>query len=279
MKTILVATDLGPNSRHALERALLVASAHDAHLHVVHVAQGQDRHADEMLRQQVQQALGKLETELEDEFRMGLRPPSVKTIVGAVETGVVAEAVSVGADLVVAGLSHHSRDAGIEGTILERILLAAKVPLLVVKSAPTRGYEVVLVGIYLSPASRRALETALKVAPAARFIVVHALEDGSRIDEAAEDRLRAEIVRLVRDCFNVARQAVGAHEADIQVVIETGPVVRVIDHHVQRFQPDLVAFAKHSRGPAVEYIGSGARGLLQSLTADMLVVGEPPRAD
>jgi nucleotide-binding universal stress UspA family protein len=271
MKNLLLATNLGPNSHQALERALLIARLHKAALHVIHVASGHDGSAEEELARQVVAAVAFLEAELSEEFGAGFEPASFKSVAGDPVIAIVAEADTCDADLTITGLSEKAGARGlIDGTILERLLMTSARPSIVVKSRPTRNYESVLVGLDLSPTSCHAFEAALKVAPTADFTIVHAREGGSGAGDTGDL-----LARITRECLAAARKDVGVHEGAVEIVIEDGPVSDVLSRCARKSAPDLVAFGKHNKGPSHgPHIGSGARGVLEELEADMLVV--PP---
>lgn len=152
MKNILLATNLGLRSQQALERALLIARAHNATLHVIHVASHSDIEAEDLLTQQIHQATQHLESELEDAFGAGFAPASFKKVFGDPVEAIGMEAKSTQADLIIAGSSEKPGMTGpIDGTILEQLLMLANRPLIVVKSRPTRHYERALVGLDLAP--------------------------------------------------------------------------------------------------------------------------------
>ena len=271
MKNLLLATNLGLNSQQALERALLIAKMHKAALHVIHVTASDDGYAERELAQQVRAAIAFLETQLSEEFGAGFEPASFKTVAGNPVQAIVAEAEMCDVDLTITGLSEKSGARGrIDGTILERLLMTSARPSIVVKSRPTRNYESVLVGLDLSSTSRHALEAALRVAPTADLIIAHAKQAGS-----GDGDTREKLARITKECLAAARKDVGVHEGAVQILIEDGPVADVLSRCARKSAPDLVAFGKHNKGLSHgPYIGSGARGVLEELDADMLVV--PP---
>jgi nucleotide-binding universal stress UspA family protein len=271
MKNLLLATNLGVNSQQALERALLVARLHKAALHVIHVASAHDGSAEEELARQVAAAVAYLEAQLPEEFGAGFEPASFKSVAGDPVKAIVAEADTCDADLTITGLSEKLGARGlIDGTILERLLMASAKPSIVVKARPARNYESVLVGLDLSPTSRHALDAALRVAPTADFTIAHAKEAGPRDGDIAD-----KLARTTRECLAAARKDVGIHEGAVQIMSEDGTVADVLSRCARKSPPDLVAFGKHNKGLSHgPYIGSGARGVLEELDADMLVV--PP---
>jgi len=271
MKNLLLATNLGVNSQQALERALLIARLHKAALHVIHVASAHDGFAEEELARQVAAAVAYLEARLPEEFGAGFEPASFKSVAGDPVQAIVAEADMCDADLTITGLSEKSGARGlIDGTILERLLMASAKPSIVVKSRPARNYESVLVGLDLSSTSRHALDAALRVAPTADFTIAHAKEA-----ETGDGDTGDKLARITKECLAAARKDVGVHEGAVQILIEDGPVADVLSRCAGKSAPDLVAFGKHNKGLSHgPYIGSGARGVLEELDADMLVV--PP---
>lgn len=109
----------------------------------------------------------------------------------------------------------------------------------------------------------------MRVTSTADFVIAHARK------AADPDDLRERINAAVKDFFSVARRALGMHEGSVEICIEEGAVADVLVRHTEKTKPDLVAFGKHNKGPSAEpYLGSGARGILENLKADMLVT--PP---
>lgn len=148
MKKILLATNLGPMSRFALKRALLLGRRRNAALHVLYVTDSVTDTLEDTLGQHVDQAVEWLERELEDDFGAGFWPDSIGSIAGSAAEAIVAKCEVIGADLLVVGLTEKpSGDRFLEGTILERLLLATPTPLLVTRTEPKDRYESVLVGL------------------------------------------------------------------------------------------------------------------------------------
>ncbi|QDZ01541.1 universal stress protein [Nitratireductor mangrovi] len=270
MKQILLVTNLSPNSQHALERALLVAKIHRAALHVLHVSVVDDVSLSRPLELQVREAINRLESELEDDFGAGFAPASTNVATGDPVEAIRAAGTSYGAEIIIAGHSEKSpSDGSLAGTVLESLLMTCGIPLIVVKSRPAHHYEKVLVGLDPSPTSIHALAVALQVAPTADFVIAHACEN--QADTVTYDRINT----IVQGCLERLAKAVGLHEGAVDIRIENGSVRQVLGRHVSRFGPQLVAFGRHRRGPtASPYLGSGARSILESLDADMLVT--PP---
>jgi nucleotide-binding universal stress UspA family protein len=265
MKSLLLATNLGTSSRHALERALLLARRQNAQLHVVHVT-GEANGAGADVSRHVQDAIERLEHDLEDEFGAGFAPASVQEVAGSVPDAIARAAAAVNAELLIAGLPENS-GRSLDGTILEQLLLHASRPLIVVKTKPTSAYERVLVGLDLAPTSFHVLETALRVAPTANFTIVHAAAGN-----ATSEELREQINGVAQQCVAASSRKVGFHEGAVEIRIENGAVGELMKQCAEQFDPHLVAFAKHNRGSSASpYLGSGARAILESLDADMLV--------
>ena len=193
VKRVLLATNFSPASLFALKRALLLARLHNAVLSIVHVC-ATDVDADRLARH-VKKAVAELERDLEDDFGAGFRPTSVERVKGEVGEGIASAAYDMKADLIVAGLSEKLSGA-IDGTLLEHLLIATRVPLLIIKGNPRHNYERVLVELDLAPASGRVLEAALHIAFTADFAVVHANEaegDEADIRKAINDVVRQSV--------------------------------------------------------------------------------------
>ncbi|BFU94727.1 MAG: hypothetical protein NTNFB02_14490 [Nitrospira sp.] len=287
MKSIVAATDLSDEARHAAERGAIVAKEQQAQLNLMHVISGSSLSA---LSKLFQGSAG-VEARLIDEARRSLNETIVNigktTSVRAsasVKTGEVLEEIlsaSEAADLLVLGAHglNPLRDL-ILGTTAERVLRMCKRPVLIVKRPPQTMYERVIVPIDFSSYSASALKTATQIAHNARITILHAfrvpfegkLQIADASDETIEkycemERREAEkkIKELTRDFGD------DAHRISFTVV--RGDVSRVILTKEEELSADLIVIGKHGQSMVKEWLlGSVTHHVLAGSKCDVLVV-------
>ena len=186
LHTLLAATDLSAPSRHAAQRAALLAKQAGARLELVHLLEtsaldelrrlfGADGDAlQARIRADADDSLSQLATDVGQGAGIDV---SSKVLEGTVLDATIAHAQSLAADLLVLG----ARGAGfmrhwLLGATAERLLRKTQRPMLVVKQAPHETYRSVLIAVDFSPWSAGAIRLALAVAPRARLALLHASE-------------------------------------------------------------------------------------------------------
>jgi nucleotide-binding universal stress UspA family protein len=153
-QTILVATDLTPNSEHAFKHAVVLARCSDARIYLLHVVP----EVDASVRSYVstimgQGSLDKFESRHEEEARKEIRQElenftreelanhekdleriaGVDVLHGHPVAGILKEADRIGADLIVLGAHGKGAvDYTFLGSVAEKLLRKARIPVLVV---------------------------------------------------------------------------------------------------------------------------------------------------
>ena len=201
--------------------------------------------------------------------------------------GLIEEARKAKADLVVIGTHRPSSLVqDMLGTTADRVLRHGGLPLLLVRSKPQGPYNSLLVAVDFSPASRRALELALRWFAQARVAAVTAYGSSRRSflgDDAQAREAAAETRRLaLKGILQEVRHALGAgtNEAAIERVVpmvERGWAEDVILRAAQEEKPELIVVGTHARGGLQHAVlGSVAEWVLTEAPCDVLAI-PPPR--
>jgi nucleotide-binding universal stress UspA family protein len=160
---------------------------------------------------------------------------------------------------------------------------ATGAPLLLVKNKAAGAYNSLLIAVDFSPASRRALELAIRWFPQARIAAVTAYGTSRRSllgDDAQAREAAAETRRLALKGFlEEIRQALGpACEPGISrivPVVERGWAEDVILRAAEETKPDLIIVGTHARGGLQHAVlGSVAEWVLTEAPCDVLAI--PP---
>ena len=294
LATILVATDLSPHADVALARAGQLAAEHGAALVVVHVFEPL-RPADAPvpawpvaelpagferdLETEAREELGRRLTGLPDAARSRAR---VELAHGVPFAEINRAARDCAADLVVLGAHGRRflRDL-LLGTTTERVIRKGDRPVLVVKR-PGDNYRQVMVAVDYSAPARRALELAMRIAPAARLELLHAYEiwyegklrtGGMNEDDIATHRRRFEIG--ARGALAAFARDGGVDPAKLELAVQHGyPGTAVTAAADQR--ADLVAIGTRGlSGLHYVLLGSVAEHVLRESRCDVLVTRDP----
>jgi nucleotide-binding universal stress UspA family protein len=284
---IVAATDFSEHAGYAAHRAALLAAQHGARLELLHVVAKAPLDALRELFSAKPEGVANLVDDLRHVLTGAAAALAAKTgapIASRVEIGEALDAVALEcdrADLLVVGArgTNPLRDA-ILGTTAERLLGKCRHPMLVVKRPPARAYEKLLLAIDFSPPSEKALQVALRLAPRAAVMAVHAY------DIPFEGRLRmASVTEEIIEAYGVraAEKAIGAIQAlGEQTSRERGGFVHAVDRgnpsrlileKERDFHADLIVMGRRAR-PVAEalLLGSVTRHVLGNCASDVLVV-------
>jgi len=285
---LLAVTDFSAPARHAADRAARLAHETGAQLTLMHVVSGRtldelrlwlgaSHSAEQQLLKDAAERLKLLADELATARRVTLQ---TQLATGRVLDEIAHQADAASADLVVLG----ARGAGflhrlMLGTTSERLLRRSTQPLLVVKQTPRVPYRRVMVAVDFSPWSAHAIETARRVAPHARLLLLSAFEvpfEG-KLQLAGVDTQTIEHYR--RQAQASARQQLDtlAHQAGLKpghwdtCVIEGDAGQRIVEQE-QEQDCDLVVIGKHGQSVAEElFLGSVTKSVLAEGSSDVLV--------
>ena len=288
LNAILAVTDFSAPARHAADRAARLAHETGAQLTLMHVVSGRtldelrlwlgaDHGAEQQLLKDAAERLKWLADELATARRVAIQ---TQLATGRLLDEISRQADAARTDLLVLG----ARGAGflrrlMLGTTSERLLRRSTRPLLVVKQTPRGPYRRVLVAIDFSPWSAHAIETARRVAPHARLLLLSAfaVPFEGKLQLAGVDTLTIEHYRSQAQAS--ARQQLDtlAHQAGLKpghwdaCVIQGDAWQRIVEQE-QEQDCDLVVLGKHGQSVAEElFLGSVTKSVLAEGSSDVLV--------
>lgn len=295
---ILVATDLSAPARHAVQRALLLASLAGCEAHILHAL---ELDILDSLRELLGANLAMTKAALEADAgeRLAQLLPNAanrhavvartRVVAGAPLAVIAGEADALDAVLVVLGARGESflRHATL-GSTAERLLRkSARRPVLVVKQPPRGRYRNVLVAVDFSPASRLAVREARRWAPGAELVLLHAFElpyEGklgrAGVDEQVIRRYIGDGIETRRARLHELAASAGlASGSCLARVIHGDPSQQIIAME-QEYDADLIMVGKHGTHVSEELLlGSVTRHVLAEAQGDVLVVADTRPAD
>ncbi len=290
----LAATDLSAPSRHAAQRAAMLARQSASKLALLHVLEKNAlielrrlfapnaEALEQSMHAQARQALAELAVEL------GRVQPDAQAlrmdchlVEGTVLTSIAEQAEALGCNLVVVG----AHGAGfmrhwLLGATAERLLRKTLQPVLVVKQAPQLGYRKVLVPVDFSHWSLRAIALARSIAPQAPLVLLHACEipfEGKMrfagIEEETIQQHRQTIQREALARLDELALDAGLTAAQWQALVAfANPPDYVLEQEEEQ-GADLIVLSKHGTGMTEELLlGSVTKHVLGQARADVLVV-------
>ena len=289
LRTIITATDFSAPSRHAAQRAALLARSSGATLTLQHTVGGSalddlrrwladDSQAAGAIEADARQRLEELAAELAR--AQGITVTTHLSIGHPVEQ-VIRHADEVDAGLVVTG----TRGAGffrgvVVGSTAERIAKRSSRPVLMVRQLPHEPYRRILVPVDFSPWSRSAIELARHVAPQASLVLMHAVElpfEGKmRLAGVADDtvaRYRDAARREAQQRLHelAADSGLGADRVRLSTPGGADPWMLIVQEE-QEHDCDLVVIGRQGRHAVDEFLlGSTTRMVISEGAADVLV--------
>jgi nucleotide-binding universal stress UspA family protein len=281
---VLTGIDLTERSRNAFARSVELARSSGAHLTFVHVtsealpervAAVHEGYAQEVLQDLAARARAEGVQQVE---AVGVRGRDYETL--------IAEARKTHADLIVLGTHRPSSLVqDMLGTTVDRVLRLGGLPVLLVRTKPEGGYRSVLIAVDFSPASRRALEKAVRWFSGACITVVTAygtarrslLGDDTQAREAAAETRRLALKGFLDEVGETLGPAFAGALANVVPVVERGWAEDVILKSAQETKPDLIVVGTHARGGLQQAVlGSVAEWILTEASCDVLAVPPAP---
>lgn len=274
MRAVLVGVDLTAMGRRVADRARIVAEAHDADLHLVHVLEPVGEAMIEpglmkLMREHQHAQAEKLAAWVRERTNVGVELDVVK---GSPSWELAARAKT--ADLVVLGSS--GVDAFTAGPIPRRVARKATCDTLVVRRQPRVPYRRIICAVDFSESSRIAVQRALDLFPDADITVLYSLP--SRFDPLLADAglFAEELVASRETRLEMARDRMNEFALEwnrqLRTLVADGPPMETIDEIVRRRGADLVVVG--SRGASATrmvLLGTVAEGLLSVAPCDVLV--------
>jgi len=288
LQTLLVATDLSAPSRHAAQRAAMLAQQAGARLELVHVLErgaldelrrlfdDDGEAAQGRVREQAREALSQLTSEVGETLGVSAGQHLLE---GAVLDCIGMQAELLNAALLIIGARGASgMRAWLLGATAERLLGLTRRPILLVRQAPREPYRKVIVAVDCSPWSMQSIRLAQAVAPSARLILLHAydvpFEGKMRLAGVDDDMIKRYAAKEHQQVFLRLKQS--AREAGIpaswQQQVIHGDAAAVILQQEEEEGADLIVLGKHGVGMVEELLlGSVTKHVLAEARCDTLV--------
>jgi len=287
---VLIATDFSERAARAeasAARLCVQQGSRVAELLTVHEAERVERlarliagtsdAARAMLNDAATQALDARLSELQSEY--GLRA-GICLRFGGAAPAIAERADELDADLVAIGAHGGGFFSDLFlGNTADRLARLLQRPLLVVKNAVAADYQRVLVPVDFSPASRKAAQLAMAVAPGADITFLHAyeawFEGGLRlanVPREAIEQMREAARAEATQALDTFIAELGIRTGNVSRILQFGPAGRVVREQATSLRPDLIVMGKHGRTRLAEFIlGSVTRDTLQWAPCDVLV--------
>lgn len=275
MKQILVATDLSKRSDAAMVRAVSLAKRCKAKLMVVHVID-QDlpknmaglmkKHAEKEIKEQLSELTKQVKIETSVFICMGESYREILRIIKKRRP-----------NLVVLGM--HRKTSAIKdffiGTTVERIIRHTNKPALIVTQSSAKDYQSILVSTDFSPASRKATERTLLIAPDADYEFLHVYNSafGTLAEDDIQEDDRKEILKTIKkEKAPAFTEGMNLHNSRWKFVTLKSHASRHIVDECKRLKADLLVIGTNGRtGISNELLGSTAAKLLQNPPCDIFI--------
>lgn len=297
-RMILVATDLSAPARHAVQRALLLASFAGSGIHILHAL---ELDALDSLRELLGANLSATKAVLESDAserlaqlfadtasRRGVAA-QMRVVAGAPLAVIAREADALDAGILVLGARGESflRHAMLGSTAARLLRKSVRRPVLVVKQPPREDYRNVLVAVDFSPASRLAIREARRWAPGADLVLLHAFElpyEGKLTYAGVEEQVIRQYIsdgiRTRRERLHELAASAGLASGSCLVRVIHGDPSQQIIAMEQEYDADLIVVGKHGTHITEELLlGSVTKHVLAEAQGDVLVVADTRPAE
>lgn len=283
MKRIAVASDLSKRSALALARGTELAQRFDAVLSILHVVD-EDLPADARVHE-AQDAQAALTAEMASTGVTLTRSAEVVVRSGYPAHAIASFVEEADVDLLVVGAHRRRILADVfVGTTIERVIRAARVPVLLANVQPTAAYRKILAAIDFSEPSVHAVRTAsrLGLLKDAHLTLLHAFTAAAK-DMMLYAGVEAKLVHqhvgaeslAARRSLNALRAALVLDTGEAGMRLEEGDPEAVVRSAIDELSPDLLVIGtRGATGLDRVLMGSVADALLRSVEIDVLAV--PP---
>lgn len=280
MKRILVATDFSPRSDRALRRATLIARQLGASLTLLHIIDA-DQPARLVAADRAEATA--LLRETAETLRTGDGIDAEALVeVDDVDTGILAAAEKVGAELIILGPHRRRLRDVFVGTTVERVVRRTRLPLLVAAQPPSAPYERTLLALDFDEASKSAARMALAMGmfDTMDVIVMHAFDAPAErmlrgaLDTAGavEDYVESER-RLAAESLGELVRELGLPPTHHRVVGMIGTPARSIHECASNEDAHLIVLGTNQRkGLERLLIGSVTEDVIREQHRDVLII-------
>lgn len=288
---ILVTSDLSPPADRALARAVQLAAQHGAALKALYVVDhvlGADAPPEQLVKLLIGDAgevVPALKRRAEQALRakLGAQPPAqteVAVRVGSAFLEIIRQARDDASDLIVLGAhGRHFLRKWVLGTTAERVVRKGDRPVLVVKKSPRRPYRRLLAAMDFSDTAKRALGTAMRVAPQAHVTLLKvydlmemALPAIDRVTSEELSRLQGEFANEQRARLGALAGELGLDPARVTNLVRYGHPGWIVNLVAAETRADLVVIGTRGlTGLPHLLLGSVAEHVLRESRCDVLV--------
>ena len=271
LKTVVAFTDFSAQAEQCLDRAALLARAHQAELRIVYGAEvPSPKFSDPFAR-------------LEQRGRQLARRHGITAVAVGGSGDLLGDALTQARDadlLVLDRRSHRAWPSFWRGSTVEQVIRRSTCPVLVVQQPAVDAYAQLLVAVDFSEVSRSLVRYASGLEAGAAMELFHAIDARNKARLRCADAT-ASVVRAYRrlalknasdrdfrftDSFDARRNRVGT-------LMGRGDPVAQITVQKESSKADLVVVGKARPHAMVDWLlGSMARGLVAGLDCDVLVV-------
>lgn len=295
IQRILAATDFSRNAELAASRAAVLCK--ELQLDALELLTVSSRGWGEVLAQSLKRTradpdvelmsralrdLRKMEQRLKSEHGVRCR---FSARLGDTVTELLAASEARSVDMVVIGNPSGNFFEKLVGTTADKLIRLSRHPVLLVRNAPVHGYREVLVPVDFSLESRHAARLALKIAPKAHIVFLHAFRvwpEGKMREAGVYDDIinsyRTKYREQAKQELNQFIEDLGPIAQEITRVVEFGWAVPVITSYEGKMAPDLIVMGRHSNSRLQDFlIGSVARRTVDQSTSDVLIAPRPGR--
>lgn len=269
--SILALTDFSTMGEHALERAALLAAAHQATLRVMYFDDTPHPgivDPDARLAQRARQLARRHQITVQSITR---RAPGLESLLEQARR----------ADLLVLDARRQWRWTRLwKSALADRLLRHGPCPVLVVQRAPERAYARVLVAVDFKPQSQALVRIACGLSPAPELQLFHAVSSAyasrMRSAQVAADALQAyrtEALRHAQHRILALHDSVDTRRTRVMSVVGDGDPARQTAVQQEAIGADLVVVGKRRGVPLLDLLlGSVAQRLLSWSSCDVLTV-------
>ncbi|MFT7772489.1 universal stress protein [Roseateles sp.] len=289
LRAIVTATDFSAPSRHAAQRAALLARTAGAAMTLVHTVGGSamedlrrwladDNQAASAIEADARARLQELAAELGRPQSLDIR---THLSIGHPVEQVTQYAQDIDADLLVTGTRGTGFFRGVVvGSTAERIAKRSSRPVLMVRQLPHEAYRRILVPVDFSDWSLAAIRQAQRLAPQATLVLMHAVEvpfEGkmrlagvsgdvvTHYQEAARSEAQQRLAALA------AEAGLDADRVCLSTPGGADPWMLILQEE-QEHDCDLVVIGRQGRHALDEFLlGSTTRMVIADGTADVLI--------
>lgn len=272
--SILAVSNFTADSEHALERAALLASQHQIPLRLIYFEEGQNPFPSDPIAR-----LGQRARQLARRHEI-----AVHAIERSASLEVILAEAHANTLLVMGPLSERSWKRFHLGTTLDQAVHSSACPLLVVRQAPVRPYERVLVAVDLSPRSTPLIDFARGFSDIKLLKLFHAIdtiEDGKlRSVNVSPELIQCYRLSSREQARNRLSQLIGglaatsnaATDPPLAFEVGNGDPAYVTALYQQATKADLVVVGKRPSSPLVQFFtGSVAQRLAKWAAGDVLI--------